>query len=188
MAKVLTSFTSAYGTLMIAALGYSLLSGKNIDLSSLGLVAIPIVSGFYTIVRCVSYPNVIPSLRNRAEQRRMGLALALGFGSAIFISKMGMAAGGAALLALVVCTLSLIGLGGAFRAFHAAAFGTITTVVLLFLLEVQLKIHPSLNELLRAFGYFIIAPTLLAQVVTWCFPTCKSGIDKPPYQMPNKSP
>jgi hypothetical protein len=167
MSALLTFFTSAYGALMLVALTYSVLSSRNIDLGTIGLDIFPLVSALYAIIRGVSAPNQLPSLRSHSERTKFSLTIAFGAMCAIGISKMGMVAGVGALLSICVGTFYSILVGGQFRAFYAAIFGSTLLVIILLILDVQLHARMSLLEYLAHFGIFVIVPTIVSQMVTW---------------------
>ncbi len=172
MPAFFTYFTSAYGLLMIAALGYSLLSGRNIDLGTVGLYIFPLVAVYYAVYRGISAPNLFPSLRSNSERTRFSSAIAFGTLCAIGVSKMGPVASVGFLLAICVGALCSIAFGGQFCAFYAAVFGSTLFFIILLILEVQLHIRLTTIEYLEHLGISVIAPTMASQIATWCIAHC----------------
>ena len=107
----------------------------------------------------------VPSLRVPSDLNRFCLALGLGVAGALFTSKMGMGAGGAYILSLILGTVGFISLGGRYRVFHTGVFGAALVATVL-LLSTKGSFGPTGEEVLMHLGISIVLPMTLAQIVS----------------------
>jgi hypothetical protein len=77
---------------------------------------------------------------------------------------MGMGAGAAYILSLILGTVCLVSLGGPYRVFHTGVFGAALIATVLHL-SIKDGVAPSGGEMLMHLGISMVVPMTLAQIV-----------------------